>query len=237
MIKESIGMPKIKIDSITKYYLDSKKKLAIAGIYQISLLIPDASFAVVVGPSGCGKTTLLKTLAGLIVPDEGTVFFNDKNVTSVAPNERNIAFVSQEYALYPNKTVFENIAYPLIVSNVPIEEIRRRVYELAKLLDIEVLLSRKPGLLSGGQKQRVALGRALIKRPDVLFMDEPLSNLDDPTRYSLRQLVKDIQKRLQINVILSTHRQEDAYFWADLLVEMENGSIVKTTAFKDGLPV
>ncbi len=235
MTKESTDMPKIKLDSITKYYLNPKKNLAIAGIYQVSLMVPDASFVVVIGPSGCGKTTLLKTIAGLIVPDEGSVFFNEKNVTSVAPNERNISFVSQEYSLYPNKTVFENIAYPLIVSNVPIDEIRRRVYDMAKLLDIEILLSRKPGVLSGGQRQRVAVGRALIKRPDVLFMDEPLSNLDDPTRYALRQLVKDVQKRLQINVILSTHRQEDAFFWADVLVEMGNGSIVKTTVYKDGV--
>jgi len=230
-------MPKITINHITKYYVDSKKRSAIAGIFQVSAEIPDASFVVLVGPSGCGKTTLLKVLAGLNAPDEGSIQYNGQDIFSIAPHERNIAFVTQEYALYPNRTIFDNIAYPLIVAKVPVEEIRHRVHEIAQLLDIEILLSRKPKVLSGGQRQRAALARALVKRPDILLMDEPLSSIDDPTRFALRQLLKSLQQRFQMTVILSTHRQEDAYFWADWLIEMENGSITKTTQFKNGVPV
>ncbi|HAK05623.1 MAG TPA: hypothetical protein DCM23_02830 [Firmicutes bacterium] len=230
-------MPKITLDQVTKYYVDDHKTTAVAALFKVSAEIPDGSLAVIVGPSGCGKTTLLKTIAGIYELNEGVILFNDQDIAPIAISERNLSFVNQEFALYPNMTSFENIAYPLKVAHIPIEETRKRVQEVATLLEIELLLSRKPRVLSGGQRQLVALARALIKRPHILLLDEPFANIDDPTRQKLRKIIKDIKARYNMNVIMSTHRQEDAYFLADQLIEMNNGEIVKVTAFEKGLPV
>lgn len=230
-------MPQIRLDNVSVHYHNDKKNLIIAGLYQASLTIADQSFTVIVGPSGCGKTTLLKTIAGIIDVAEGSIYFDDINMDSVSSNKRNVSFVSQQFALYPNMSVFDNIAYPLKVAKTPIEEMRNLVNQIAETLELSILLSRRPRHLSIGQKQRVALARALVKQPQVILLDEPFSNLDQPTRLYLRDLLKKMQKRYLINVILSTHNQDDAYFLADQLVMINNGSIEKVIEFKDGHPL
>lgn len=229
-------MPKIELKDVTYYYLDIERKVGVAGIYRISASIPSQSFIIIVGPSGCGKTTLLKVIAGMLPPSEGTINFDEIDVAAIPLNERYVSFVSQEFALYPTMSVFENIAYPLKVARVPIEETRVRVNELATMLKIDHLLSRRPRHLSVGERQRVALARALIKRPHILFLDEPMSNLDDVNRTALREMLKNVQRRYGMTIMMSTHRQEDAYFLADLLIEMDNGGIKKVSPFKDGQP-
>jgi len=230
-------MPSIRLDNVSVHYSNDKKNILIAGLYQASLIIADQSFTVIVGPSGCGKTTLLKTIAGTLEIAEGRVYFNDINMANVSVNKRNIAFVSQQFALYPNMSIFDNIAYPLKVAKTPIEEMRKLVSQISETLELSILLSRKPRHLSIGQKQRVALARALIKQPQVILLDEPFSNLDQPTRLHLRDLLKTMQKRYLINVILSTHNEDDAYFLADQLIMMNNGTIEKMIEFKDGHPL
>jgi len=225
MTKVFIAMPTIELVNVSHYYINGKTNIATAGLFQVSLKLPDRQFIIIEGPSGCGKTTLLKTIAGLYTPDEGKVLFNDIDVNNTPPNKRSIGFVSQEYALYPNKTVFDNIGYPLKVAKVPLVELRDRVSDIAKLLDIELLLSRKPRVLSGGQRQRVALARALIRRPDVLLLDEPLSNVEGPLRDELLTLLSSLQKRLSMTLVMATHQVAEASRYGDILVSMNNGSI------------
>jgi ABC-type sugar transport system ATPase subunit len=219
-------MPTIELQDISYYYVDKKKRVATAGLYQVNLSVPDCSLIVLTGPSGCGKTTLLKTIAGIYPPESGTILFNDIDVTNTPANQRGVGLVTQEYALYPNKTVFDNIAYPLQVAKVPLEERRQRVNDIARLLDIELALSRKPRVLSGGQRQRVALARALIRRPDILLLDEPLSNVEGPLRSALLAFLSDMQKRLSMTLIIATHQVEEASRYGDVVLAMENGTIV-----------
>lgn len=228
-------MPKINLTAVNYYYIDKKARIATAGLYDVSVEIPNHSFTVIQGASGSGKTTLLKIIAGLFFPEEGTITYNDSDVTTTPAAKRNVGLVTQEYALYTNLTIFDNIAYPLKVSDVPLQERRERVETIAKLLELELTLSRKPRVLSGGERQRVALARALIRRPDVLLLDEPLSNLDGPLRSELLALLTTLQKKLAMTVIMATHNLEEAALYADYIIKMENGAVISVDKNKGEL--
>ncbi len=181
----------------------------------------------IVGPSGSGKTTLLRIVAGLETQDSGHVSIDGKVVDSVPPNRRNVGMVFQNYALYPNKTVAENIASPLLVKGVRREQAFAEVEELAKRLGIEEVLDRLPGQISGGQQQRVALARALIKKPDVFLLDEPLSNLDAQLRFNARKFVRQLQRDLGITTIYVTHDQSEALSISDRIAVMSRGRVMQ----------
>lgn len=228
-------MPQISFEQVSKYYYDQKSKLAIAGLYQTNLILPDKSFAIITGPSGCGKSTLLKLIAGLLIPEEGKIYFDSRDVTEIPPKKRNVSLLSQEYVLYPSMTVFENIAFPLKNEKIPPDEIRERIHELASMLDLMLLLSRKPKVLSGGQKQRVALAKALVKHPEVVLLDEPLSNQDDQWQHKFIHWMKQLQQQRNINVIYVTHQIKEFSAIADFVVLMDNGevkNVVRKTEFK-----
>lgn len=227
-MKKEFGkiMPKIKIDNLHKYYEDKKSKTLVAALYDVNLFIPDKSFTAIVGPSGCGKTTLIKTLIGLYKPDDGFIYYDDIKMNDVTTQSRNISFVSQEFALYPNKTIFENIAYPLKLLKLPMDELTSRVKEVSNLLELDILLSRKPRVLSGGQQQRVALARALVKNPDIVVLDEPLANLDAKMRLSILKKLGDWYKKWNVNIIYVTHKLNEAKPFINYLVEMDNGTVI-----------
>lgn len=220
-------MPKITTRKLTKYYIDKKSKTATAVLYNVDCEIPDKSFTVVVGKSGSGKTTFVKTLAGLIAPDEGSILFDGVDVTHATASQRNLSLLTQEYALYPHLTVFDNIAYPLKIMRAPADEIRRRVNDICRLLDISLLSSRRIRQLSGGQLQRVALARALVKNPDIVLLDEPLSNLDEKTRLALSLQFTRLQKKLGCSFIYVTHSIAEAQRLADYIVVFDNGDVVQ----------
>ncbi|HPD00427.1 MAG TPA: sn-glycerol-3-phosphate ABC transporter ATP-binding protein UgpC, partial [Acetivibrio sp.] len=177
------------------------------------------------GPSGCGKTTTLRMVAGLEEISEGELFIGDKLVNDVAPKDRDIAMVFQNYALYPHMSVFDNMAFGLKLRKMPKDEIKRRVLEAAKILDIEHLLERRPKALSGGQRQRVALGRAIVRDPKVFLMDEPLSNLDAKLRVQMRTEISKLHQRLQTTFIYVTHDQTEALTMGTRIVVMKDGYI------------
>ncbi|AKG38622.1 MAG: ABC transporter ATP-binding protein [Infirmifilum sp.] len=187
----------------------------------------DGEFLVLLGPSGCGKTTTLRMIAGLETPDEGEIYIGEKLVNDLPPKDRDVAMVFQNYALYPHMKVYDNIAFPLRVRKVPKDEIDQRVREVAKLLRIEDLLDRYPRQLSGGQQQRVALGRALVRKPQVFLMDEPLSNLDAKLRVYMRAELKRLQRELGITTIYVTHDQAEAMTMADRVAVMNEGKIMQ----------
>lgn len=220
-------MPKITTRNLTKYYLDKKSKVATAVLYNVDCEIPDNSFTVIVGKSGSGKTTFIKTIAGLIAPDDGSIYFDDVDVTHYTAQQRNVSLLSQEYALYPHLTVFDNIAYPLKLMRAPADEIRRRVNEVCSLLDISLLSSRRIRQLSGGQLQRVALARALVKNPDVVLLDEPLSNLDEKSRADLSWQFTKLQKKLNCVFVYVTHSISEAQKLADYIIVFDNGDIIQ----------
>ena len=190
---------------------------------QLNLEIHDGEFLVLVGPSGCGKSTTLRMLAGLEPIDGGEVFIGDTDVTDLAPGKRDIAMVFQSYALYPQMTVAENIGFPLTVQKLPKAEIAQRVAEAAKLLDLEEYLQRKPAKLSGGQRQRVAMGRAIVRQPQVFLMDEPLSNLDAKLRVQTRTQIAALQRRLGITTVYVTHDQVEAMTMGDRVAVLKDG--------------
>lgn len=200
---------------------------------KLSLTVRDGEFCVFLGPSGCGKTTAMHCIAGLLKPQGGEIYFGDKLVTAPQkgvfeqPQERNIAMVFQEYALYPNMTVRKNMSFALETKKTPKEEIARRVDEMAKMLSIEPLLDRKPAELSGGQRQRVALGRAMVRDPNVFMLDEPLGNLDAKLREQVRYELKKIQRKLGVTTVYVTHDQTEAMTMADHIVLMNGGHIVQ----------
>ena len=173
----------------------------VTAVSDFTLDIEDKEFVVLVGPSGCGKSTTLRMIAGLEEISEGELYIGDKLVNDVAPKDRDIAMVFQNYALYPHMTVFDNMAFGLKLRKMPKAEIKKRVEEAARVLDIEHLLDRKPKALSGGQRQRVALGRAIVREPKVFLMDEPLSNLDAKLRGQMRTEISKLHKRLQTTFI------------------------------------
>jgi ABC-type sugar transport system ATPase subunit len=192
-------------------------------VRSLSLEIADGEFMVLVGPSGSGKTTALRMLAGLEAVSAGEISIGDRVVNRVAPRERDIAMVFQDYALYPQMTVFDNLAFGLRRRKVPAEEIRRRVDEAAGLLDIGGLLDRRPGQLPGGQAQRVALGRALVREPQVFLMDEPLSNLDAKLRTQTRGEIRRLQQEVRTTTVYVTHDQVEAMTMGDRIAVMNDG--------------
>jgi multiple sugar transport system ATP-binding protein len=194
---------------------------------ELSLEIPAGAFVTLLGPSGCGKSTTLNLIAGLDRPDGGTVHLGERDITRVPPNERRMAMVFQNYALYPHMSVFDNIAFGLKLQHRPKDEIRARVTSVAEMLDIAHLLARKPGQLSGGQQQRVALGRALVKEPLVFLLDEPFSNLDAALRSRMRTEVKHLHLALGTTSVFVTHDQEEAMTLSDLIAVMRDGKLVQ----------
>ncbi|MEY4279811.1 MAG: hypothetical protein RL313_74 [Actinomycetota bacterium] len=190
---------------------------------KLNLQIKDGEFLVLVGPSGCGKSTSLRMLAGLEEVDAGRILIGDRDVTNVAPKDRDIAMVFQSYALYPHMTVAENMGFALKIAGTPKEERDRRVKEAAKLLDLEAYLDRKPKALSGGQRQRVAMGRAIVREPQVFLMDEPLSNLDAKLRVATRTQIAALQRRLGITTVYVTHDQVEAMTMGDRVAVLKDG--------------
>lgn len=190
---------------------------------KLNLTVADGEFLVLVGPSGCGKSTSLRMLAGLEEIDGGRVLIGDRDVTNVAPKDRDIAMVFQSYALYPHMTVAENMGFALKIAGIDKAERDKRVREAAKLLDLEPYLERKPKALSGGQRQRVAMGRAIVREPQVFLMDEPLSNLDAKLRVATRTQIAALQRRLGITTVYVTHDQVEAMTMGDRVAVLKDG--------------
>ena len=197
----------------------------VTAVSDFNLEIKDKEFLIFVGPSGCGKSTTLRMIAGLEEISEGELYIGDKYVNDIAPKDRDIAMVFQNYALYPHMTVFDNMAFGLKLRKVAKEEIKRRVEEAARILDISHLLERRPKALSGGQKQRVALGRAIVRNPKVFLLDEPLSNLDAKLRASMRTELTKLHKKVETTFIYVTHDQVEAMTMATRIVVMRDGII------------
>jgi len=215
---------RVQLESVTK------KFGAVTAVNSVSLEIPDKQFTVLVGPSGCGKTTALRLIAGLEEVTGGDIFIGDRRVNDVPPKDRDIAMVFQNYALYPHMTVYDNMAFGLRLRKYPKPEIDRRVKETAGMLGIEGLLDRKPKQLSGGQRQRVALGRAIVREPQVFLMDEPLSNLDAKLRVQTRAEIKKLHARLQTTTVYVTHDQVEAMTMGDRIVVMKDGLVQQVDA-------
>jgi multiple sugar transport system ATP-binding protein len=211
-------MASVTFDHVTKAYTDD----AVA-VNDLDLLIKDGEFLVLVGPSGCGKTTALRCLAGLEEITAGQIKIDERVVNRVPSKDRNIAMVFQSYALYPHMTVYDNLAFGLKLLKTPKQEIRRRVEEAAKILNLERFLDRKPRALSGGQRQRVALGRAIVREPAAFLMDEPLSNLDAKLRVQTRAEILRIQQRLGTTTVYVTHDQVEAMTMGDRIAVMSDG--------------
>ena len=195
----------------------------VPAVDKLNLEIADGEFLVLVGPSGCGKSTSLRMLAGLEEVNEGGIFIGDREVTDVPPKDRDIAMVFQNYALYPHMTVAENMGFALKIAGVSKEERAERVLEAAKLLDLEPYLNRKPKALSGGQRQRVAMGRAIVRKPQVFLMDEPLSNLDAKLRVQTRTQIASLQRRLGVTNVSVTHDQVEAMTMGDRVAVLKDG--------------
>ena len=194
-----------------------------AAVDKLNLEVADGEFLVLVGPSGCGKSTSLRMLAGLEEVNEGQIYIGSRDVTDVPPKDRDIAMVFQNYALYPHMTVAENMGFALKIAGVSKEERAARVLEAAKLLDLEPYLARKPKALSGGQRQRVAMGRAIVRQPQVFLMDEPLSNLDAKLRVQTRTQIASLQRRLGVTTVYVTHDQVEAMTMGDRVAVMRDG--------------
>ena len=194
----------LRLDNLTKRFGDS------LAVEIPSLTIAHGEFFTFVGPSGCGKTTTLNLIAGLEEPSGGTLTLGERVLNDLPPHRRDVAFVFQSYALYPHRTVFGNIAFPLEIAGVARTEIRRRVEEVAAMLGLTPLLGKRPSQLSGGERQRVALGRAVVRQPQLFLFDEPLSNLDAPLRAQMRKELKRLHRQLGTTFIYVTHDQEEA---------------------------
>jgi ABC-type sugar transport system ATPase subunit len=203
----------------------SKKFEQHVALHQLNLEVNSGELVALLGPSGCGKSTTLMMLAGLYKPSTGNIWFGDRVVNDVEPKDRNIGMVFQSYALYPHMTVLENIAFPLKQQKVSKVERVKRAKEVAELVRLEGLLDRKPSQLSGGQQQRVAMARALVKKPDLLLLDEPMSNLDARLKIEMRDEIRRLQKKLKITTILVTHDQEEAMAMADHIAILDQGEI------------
>ena len=211
--------------SLSLRHIYKKYPGGVTAVSDFNLEIKDKEFIVLVGPSGCGKSTTLRMIAGLEEISEGELFIGDRLVNDVAPKDRKIAMVFQNYALYPHMTVSENMAFGLKLNKTPKEEIKRRVEEAARILDITHLLDRKPKALSGGQKQRVALGRAIVRNPMVFLLDEPLSNLDAKLRATMRTELTKLHQRVETTFVYVTHDQVEAMTMASRIVVMKDGLI------------
>ncbi len=208
----------------------TKRFGSVIAVNDLDIHVPDKEFLVLVGPSGCGKSTALRMLAGLEEITEGNIYIGDRLVNDVAPKDRDIAMVFQSYALYPHMSVYDNMAFGLKLRKTPKKEIDRRVKEAAEILGIEQLLDRKPKALSGGQRQRVALGRAIVREPQVFLMDEPLSNLDAKLRVQTRAEISKLHQRLQTTIIYVTHDQVEAMTMGTRIAVMKDGILQQCDA-------
>ena len=222
-----MALARVLLKNVTKSFEE------VVAVNSLNLEAKDKEFVVLLGPSGCGKTTALRCIAGLETPEEGEIYIGDRLVNDLDPKDRNVAMVFQSYALYPHMTVFKNLAFPLENAKVPVNEIKSRVQQVAKLLKIEVLLDRKPRQLSGGQQQRVALGRAVVREPQAFLMDEPLSNLDAKLRVYMRAELKKLQKELGVTTIYVTHDQVEAMTMGDNVAILNEGVLQQTGSTDD----
>ena len=212
-------MAKVTLEKVSKFYGD------VEAVKKIDLDINDKEFLVLVGPSGCGKSSTLRMIAGLEEIDQGTINIGAKTVNELEPRERNVSMVFQNYALYPHMTVEENLGFSLKIAGMKKGDIDSRVTEAAGILDIEEFLQRKPAQLSGGQRQRVAMGRAIVRRPDVFLFDEPLSNLDAKLRVEMRREIKKLHQQLKTTVVYVTHDQTEAMSLGTKIAIMNHGVI------------
>jgi multiple sugar transport system ATP-binding protein len=216
-------MATVTYDHATRTYPKSDHP----AVNDLSLDIEDGEFLVLVGPSGCGKSTSLRMLAGLEGVDSGSVSIGERDVTFLPPKSRDVAMVFQSYALYPHMSVADNIGFALKLAHVPKAEIRSRVAEAAKMLDLEEYLERKPKALSGGQRQRVAMGRAIVRQPQVFLLDEPLSNLDAKLRVQTRTQIASLQRRLGVTTVYVTHDQVEAMTMGDRVAVLDRGLLMQ----------
>ena len=219
-------MAKISLNHLKLSYRKNKKEFTTVSD-DLNIVFNDAKVSVIIGPSGCGKTTVLRAIAGILNPESGRIMFDDIDVTDYDPNSRNISYVSQSIGLYPNLTVFNNIAFPLQVSHTPAEEIRERVREVSELLKIEYLLARKPKELSIGQAQRVAIARAIVKRSIVYLFDEPFSNLDKKLSRELIVELKELFVKIRATVVFVSHDTNEGFSIADEIFVMDDGKIIE----------
>jgi multiple sugar transport system ATP-binding protein len=216
-------MATVTFDKATRIYPGADKP----SVDQLDLEIQDGEFLVLVGPSGCGKSTSLRMLAGLEDVNAGRILIGDKDVTDLSPKDRDIAMVFQNYALYPHMSVADNMGFALKIAGQPKDEIRKRVEEAAKILDLTEYLDRKPKALSGGQRQRVAMGRAIVRSPQVFLMDEPLSNLDAKLRVQTRTQIASLQRRLGVTTVYVTHDQVEAMTMGDRVAVLNAGILMQ----------
>ena len=212
----------LQLKQINKYFGRSHV------IKDVNIDFEKGHFVTFLGPSGCGKTTLLRMVAGFYEPDDGEILLNGKRIERIPPYSRNTAMVFQEYALFPHMNVFDNVSYGLRVKNRPKEEIERRVKEALDLMQLKGMEDRFPNQMSGGQQQRVAVARALVMNPEVLLLDEPLSNLDAKLRESVRVELRDIQKKMGLSMIYVTHDQSEALSMSDMIVVLKGGVVHQT---------
>ena len=219
-------MAEVVLDHVTRIYPGNDKP----SVDNLNLDIKDGEFLVLVGPSGCGKSTTLRMLAGLEEVNKGRIFIGGKDVTTMQPKDRDIAMVFQNYALYPHMTVADNMGFALKIAGTPKEEIRKRVEEAAKILDLTEFLDRKPKALSGGQRQRVAMGRAIVRKPKVFLMDEPLSNLDAKLRVQTRTQIAALQRQLGVTTLYVTHDQTEALTMGDRIAVIKLGKLQQVGA-------
>ena len=225
---------KIRLEHLTKRFPNRNKKIKteVVAVNDFDIEIPDGKLIGLLGPSGCGKSTPLNLICGLEATSEGRIYFGDEDVTDIPPEKRGVGLVFQNYALYPHLTVRENIIFPLQNlkgdKKLTKDEMNRKAEEAARLVQIENLMDRRPGEMSGGQQQRVAIARALVKMPNVLLLDEPLSNLDARLRLQTREELSRIQKETGITTIFVTHDQEEAMSISDMIVVMKDGVINQT---------
>jgi multiple sugar transport system ATP-binding protein len=222
-------MASVTFDKATRLYPGSTRP----AVDQLDLQVADGEFLVLVGPSGCGKSTSLRMLAGLEEVNDGNIFIGERNVTDVPPKDRDIAMVFQNYALYPHMTVAENMGFALKIAGINKEERAARVLEAAKLLDLEPYLARKPKALSGGQRQRVAMGRAIVRSPQVFLMDEPLSNLDAKLRVQTRTQIASLTRRLGVTTVYVTHDQTEALTMGDRIAVLKDGVLQQVGTPRD----
>jgi len=216
-------MATVTFDKASRIYPGSTKP----AVDQLDLDIGDGEFLVLVGPSGCGKSTSLRMLAGLEDVNAGRILIGDRDVTQLPPKDRDIAMVFQSYALYPHMSVADNMGFALKIAGVNKQEIRQRVDDAAKILDLEQYLERKPKALSGGQRQRVAMGRAIVRKPQVFLMDEPLSNLDAKLRVQTRTQIASLQRRLGVTTVYVTHDQVEAMTMGDRVCVLKDGLLMQ----------
>ena len=215
-------MAKVSLKNIYKLYNET-----ITAVKDVNLEIKDKEFAVLVGPSGCGKSTTLRMVAGLEVPSKGDVYVGERLVNNVPPKDRNIAMVFQNYALYPHMNVYANMAFALKLRSYSKSDIDKRVKEAAEILGISHLLSRKPREISGGERQRVAVGRAIVRKPDVFLFDEPLSNLDAKMRVQMRTELNKLHRKIQTTMVYVTHDQTEAMTLGDRIAVMKDGEVMQ----------